>query len=266
VRPGTGRRWGRGVAAGLVLGTVGVGDAVGQDLWSDVHEFADGVVRFEYEARAGLCARGERGDEGVIRLASGGRRGEAGPACEEGPVRIELRMLDGEVVDLDLRIGGEWPVRSRPPVDLGTVAPDRAAAFLFRLAESSATRAGERAVFPATIARGVVAWPRLLEIARGRALPAVRRQAVFWLGQEASDRATEGLASIIADEREMEVREHAIFALAQRDGAGAVDALIRVARDNPEPALRRQAIFWLGQRGDDPRVLDFLEEILRGGG
>lgn len=260
MRPGTGRRWGRGVAAGLVLGVVVAGDAVGQDLWSHVHGVGNGVVRFRYEARPGICASEREGR--VVRLASDARpRG-----CEEGPVRIEIRVLDGEIVDLDVEVGGEWPVRSRPPLDLGDVPPDRAADFLFRLAGSSTTRAGERAVFAATIARGVVAWPRLLELARGRATPPVRRQAVFWLGQEASERATEGLASIIADEREIEVREHAIFALAQREEPTAVDALIRVARENPEPALRRRAIFWLGQRGDDPRVLEFLEEILRGDG
>ena len=264
--PGAGRRWGRGVAAALVLGSVGAGEAGGQDLWSDVHAAGDGYVRFEYEARPGACGNG---DGASVRLIAreGWRAANRARPCEEAPVRIELRLFDGVVQDLDVHVGGAWRARSRATVDLGRVEPDRAADLLFRIAESSVTRAAERALFPATIGRDVRAWPRLLSIARGgAALPDVRRQAVFWLGQEAGERATEGLVSIIEDESEIEVREHAIFALSQRDEPGAVEALIHVARENPEPILRRRAIFWLGQRGDDPRVIDFLEEILRGDG
>ena len=41
----------------------------------------------------------------------------------------------------------------------------------------------------------------------------------------------------------------------------AVPRLISVAKTNKNPVVRKQAIFWLGQM-NDPRALDFLEEIL----
>jgi len=248
VTAGTGHRRGAAAAVLVLVLACGVGEVVGQDLWSAVAEAPDGYVRFEYAARPGVCGE-----------LSGG-------VCEEGPVRIEMRVRAGTVFDLLVEVGGRWRTRSRDVTDLGVVDPADASAFLFRLAETSNTAAGERALFPATLARGVEAWPRLLEIARGGARTGIRRSAVFWLGQEAGERVTEGLASVVVDDGELEVREHAIFALAQREEASAVEALISVARDSPEPALRKRAIFWLGQRGDDPRVLDLLEELLRGAG
>ena len=44
------------------------------------------------------------------------------------------------------------------------------------------------------------------------------------------------------------------------DGEG-VPQLIRVAKTNRNPEVREQAVFWLGQ-SEDPRALDFIEQIL----
>lgn len=258
------RRLAPTIVAALALG-VGATAAAAQSLETRVASAPDGWVRFEYEARPGVCGNGSSitfdDEEGRVWSRRGG---SCDCICEEGPIRVEMRVRDGEPVDLDAEVGGPW--RDRDGVtDLGVVPPDEAADYLFTLAERSRTEAGEEAVFPATLARGVEAWPRLLEIARSEARTDTRRQAVFWLGQEASERATEGLTSIIDDDDELEVREHAVFALSQRNEETAVDALFRIARSHPEPELRKRAIFWLGQRGDDPRVLDFLEELLAGG-
>jgi HEAT repeat protein len=177
-----------------------------------------------------------------------------------------MRLDGGMIQDIDTEVGGSWRERSGAITDLGVVPPEEAADYLLTLAESSGDEAAEDAIFPATIARGVETWPRLLQIARNDdAREDVRTQAVFWLGQQASQRATEGLVSIIEDEDELEVRETAVFALSQRDEEMAVDALIRIAREHREPQLRKQAIFWLGQRAEDPRVLTLFEEILTGG-
>ena len=255
------------IFAVLVLGGGGVREAGGQDIEAVVAGAPDGNVRFEYDARPGVCGDGESISMTTAsgEWRQGGRRSSDG-GCDEGPVRIDLRVRAGAVFDLRARVGGEWPPTSREVTEIGRVAPEVAADYLFTLAETSPTAAAEKALFPATIARGVETWPRLLGIARGNAMSRVRRQAVFWLGHEVSDRATEGLSSIIADEDELGVREHAVFALAQREEDSALEALIAVARDNPEPMLRKRAIFWLGQRGDDRRVLDFFEELLVGGG
>lgn len=246
-------------ASVLVLGGV-AGEAAGQDLTSLVEGAPNGYVRFEYAARPGICGNGEN----ISLHGESQDEDRHDRRCDDGPVRIELRVQGGTVFDLVTRVGGQWSTRSRDVTDLGAVTPAMATTFLFRLAEASNTEAAEAAIFPATLGRDVETWPRLLDIARSGSRADVRRQAVFWLGQEAGERATAGLSSIIESQDEIEVREHAIFALSQRDESSALDALIKVARENPEPALRKRAIFWLGQRGDDPRVLDLLEELLIG--
>jgi hypothetical protein len=257
------RTLGRSAAAllGLALAS-GAAPLTGQQsLARQVESAPDGWVRFQYEAREGVCGNGRW----ISTSDDGGRgwRSDCDCSCEEGPVRVEMRVRGGEIRDIDTEVAGSWRDRSERITDLGFVDPEAAVELLFHIAETADEDVAEDAIFPATIARGVEVWPRLLEIAKGDAHRDVRRQAIFWLGQEASERATEGLTSIIESDDEIEVREHAIFALSQQ--RGAVDELIRIARTNREPKLKKQAIFWLGQQGDDPRVLQFLEDILTGG-
>ncbi|HEX6694072.1 MAG TPA: HEAT repeat domain-containing protein [Longimicrobiales bacterium] len=103
----------------------------------------------------------------------------------------------------------------------------------------------------------------LIDAAKNLDRKELRQDAIFWLGQKAADRATEGLKSVLADDsEELEVRESALFALSQQKSDQAFDALVNVAKTSREPELRRTALFWLGQRGDDPRVLALFESIL----
>ena len=103
----------------------------------------------------------------------------------------------------------------------------------------------------------------LINTAKSSDRKELRQDAIFWLGQKAADRATEGLKSILADgSEELEVRESALFALSQQKSDQAFDALVNVAKSSKEPELRRTALFWLGQRGEDPRVLALFESIL----
>ena len=255
----------RTFAAALIAGAVfSAGPASGQELARRVAAAPDGWVRFSYEARPGVCGNGRHirvDGERTIRL--GRHDDECDCACDEGLVRIEMRVRGGTVRDLEAEVGGDWRLRSETVTDLGELPPGAAADYLLQLAESSRNDAGKEAIFPATLARGVEAWPRLLEIARNGSVPGeTRRSALFWVGQEVGERATEGLESIVGSAADLEVREAAVFALSQQRNDEAVTALIRIARTHPEPEIRKRSIFWLGQRADDPRVLDFFEEIL----
>lgn len=236
-----------------------------QTLADRMERLPDGWVRFTYEAREGVC--GSDGhirieEDGAVRVTGGG----CACACEEGPVRVDIRKEDGRPVDLDVEVAGR-PDRRDDLTDLGEVPAGEAVGYLLALARRGPGSVGKRAVFAATLGRGVEPWPALLALARdddvGRE---VRKGAVFWLGQAAGRRATEGLESVIRDEDDLEVREAAIFALSQQDEGAGVDALIRVARTHPEPELRKKALFWLGQRAEDPRVLALFEELLTPGG
>jgi HEAT repeat protein len=185
--------------------------------------------------------------------------------CEAGPVRVSATVRGGEVTALRSYVGGRWSDADAPVTDLGTVAAPAAAAWLLGIAERGTGEPAQRAIVPATLARGVTTWPVLLRLARDERRPrAVRQDAVFWVSQAAGEAATRGLNSLV-DERDadLEVRERAVFALSQRPADESVPALVRIARTNESPRLRQRAIFWLGQ-STDPRALAFLEELLLG--
>jgi hypothetical protein len=219
----------------------------------------DGHVRFNFPARPGVCGNGEN----ISVHDSRDRNDEWESDCEAGPVRIVLTKTDHAVTNVRAYVGGRW--RSTDATDLGAVDAKGAAEYLLALAEQLPGKAGERAIFPATLAEGVTPWPDLLRLAKNDRLPReVRRGAIFWLGQAAGDAATRGLDSIASsDSADREVREAAVFALSQRPHGEGVPALIRVARSDRDPKIRRNALFWLGQ-SEDPRALALFEELLAG--
>ncbi len=116
---------------------------------------------------------------------------------------------------------------------------------------------------PAMIARDVVVWPDLIDIARDRSRPEdVRERAVLWVGQQAADAAIDGRDDLLADDDDdVKVRKAAVFAISQRSRQEAVPVLMEVAETSRFAEVRRSAVFWLGQTGD-PRALDFFESIL----
>ena len=116
--------------------------------------------------------------------------------------------------------------------DLGEVTPGDASAWLTGVAVAGDGKASEDAILPAVLARDAVTWPSLARMAKDQGLRAgTRRQAIFWLGQEAADQAV-----------------------------GPLDDLIT---DDPDRELRRQAYFWLGQ-SEDPRGIQLFEKVMAG--
>jgi HEAT repeat protein len=90
----------------------------------------------------------------------------------------------------------------------------------------------------------------------------VKKDAIFWVGQEISRRAGDELEKLASNDPEVEVQKQAVFALSLRNNDESIPSLMRIAKDHPNKAVRQQAIFWLGQK-HDPRVLDFFEQMLR---
>jgi len=247
---------------------VAVTPSLGSQIEDAVKKLDEGTVRITFAARDGVCGDGGNSisfDTGNSWHVHHHSDNDWERDCEEGPVRVSVRVRDGEVVRLKTRVGGGWRSAGEGVVDLGEVSPQDAVDFLLGVAERSRRSVAEDAIMPAVIARDVVTWPRVLEIARNDDRPEdVRESAVFWLGQLAGDKATEGLTSIVEDDDEdMEVREAAVFALSQMDNRKSADSLMKIARSNRYPELRKSAMFWLAQ-SDDPEVLDFFEEILLG--
>jgi hypothetical protein len=256
-------------ARSLILGIVTLAGmasgAVAQEIAQRVRVVETGSVTFTYAARpeARICDRGIsiRGSRVMWR---GRNRGDFGVRCTSGAVSVELRVAGGLVRDVDVLELDD--VVEPETVDLGTVSAEEAVTYFLWLARAAGTDdAAEDAVLAAVLADVDGIWRELLEIARDASIQQdVRGGALFWLGQEAGDAVTSGIAAIAADEREKQaVREAAIFALSQRADAVGAEPLMQLARTAREAETRRAAMFWLAQ-SEDPRVLAFFEEILLG--
>ena len=182
--------------------------------------------------------------------------------CETGPVMVALTKDGGTVTSLRTYVGARWKAAGANVTQLGTVGARDAVDYLLGVAEGGSGKIAEQAIFPATLADSVTPWARLLKLARNEERPsAVRKQAVFWVGQAASEEATKGLADAVEDDSgDREVRKAAVFALSQQKANG-VESLLRIARENKDKEIRKQAIFWLGQ-SKDPRALDYFESVL----
>ena len=251
------------LAAALLLLAIPAGAQT--KLADRVAAIRDGEMQFEFAAREGACGDGAS----YIRIHDDEINGDWSASreapCVEGPVRIVLRKEAGEIVALHDYVGPVRTVAGR--TELGEVSPDEGAGFLLGLAERNAPeRIAGRAIFPAMLGRGVVAWPALLRMARAR-VPSRKNDAMFWLSRYAAAKL-EGTDDPFGVERgdrsdEQEVKEHAVFALSQLRGREGIDPLIQIARTNKDPGVRAKALFWLGQSGD-PRALDLFDEILAG--
>jgi hypothetical protein len=101
----------------------------------------------------------------------------------------------------------------------------------------------------------------LIELARRDSSAEVRSTALFWLGQEAGERAAATIRGAVSDDPEIEVKQQAVFALSQLPPDRGVPLLIEVARSHRRPEVRQAALFWLGQSGDR-RALELFEELL----
>jgi hypothetical protein len=246
------------------------GSAEGQGIGDRIAAAEDGTVRLAFAVRDGICGDGEtyirdrsRGENNYIGEWSG-KSGWRNRPCDPGPARVVITKLGGSVTRVRVYVGGDWHSDGTRITDLGTVSAPAAAKALVALAGKE-RRAGQ-AIFAAIIADSAVVWPDLLVIAKNTgAATANRKDAVFWLSQEAGDAATKGLAELADDEdQDREVRDQAVFAISQLPADKGVPILIRLARSNKDPKVRRKALFWLGQ-SDDPRALALIEEILTKG-
>lgn len=243
--------------AGVLLLVGGAPTIQAQDLAARIAAAHADRVSFTYDARPGVCGCGDGISIGDVHFNSGDRDG----SCVEGPARVTLDRNGHDVTRVKMRVGTPAPAGAE---DLGNVTPAEAADWLLAFAARGQGQASEDAVMPAAVARDVVVWPRLAAMAKDRGLrEGTRRQAIFWLGQEAADHAVGPLTDLVDDDPDHEVRAAALFALSQQHNDHAVDVLIRVARTNADLRLRRTAFFWLGQ-SEDPRGIQLFEEVLAG--
>ncbi len=225
-----------------------------------------GTVRLAFAARSGVCGNGN----GWSHIRSGGAgttyvnwtvSRDVEYACDAGPVRLVVVRANGITTELRTNVGGRWRADTGV-TDIGVVSAADAGRWLLSVAERGEEKPARDALHALTIADSVDAWPAFLRIAQTESRPReVRSQAVFWLGEYASDKATASLDSIAYEAGDREVRKQAIFALSRRPAEEAVPNLLRMAETLPDRELRKTAIFWLS-RSNDPRALAWITRTL----
>ncbi len=224
-----------------------------------VQRVGSGTLRLQFKARQGVCGSGQ--SMNFYSNDRSRRNGEWESECEPGPVRVAIDLRDGTPTSLRFYVGGRWGALG-DATEVGSVAASDAGRWFVRLAESGSGKVAREAITVATLADSSTVWPALLRIAKdANRERELRKSAVFWLGQAASD-ATAALNGLVDDESgDIEVRKSAVFALSQRPNGDGVPSLLSIARGNADPRVRRQAIFWLGQSGD-ARALAYFEDVL----
>jgi hypothetical protein len=240
----------------LLLTVLGATPLAAQTLASRITASHEDRATFTFAAKDGVCGDGEN-----FNIHGVGESNDLSWNCREGPVRVTLELNGRTVMRIRTTVGGSVPTGAD---DLGNVDPQEASDWLLGLAEGGIGRTSEEAIMPAVVARDVVVWPRLAAMAKRRDLrDGTRRQAIFWLGQEAADHAIGPLTDIVDDDPAREMRKAALFALTQQHTDRSIEILIRTARHHPDPDTRRSAFFWLGQ-SEDPRGIQLFEEVLTG--
>jgi len=134
------RRWIPRVCTLLVPSVLGA-----QSLASRIDDVGSGLVRFSFDARAGVCGNGRN-------ISTNRSTSDWEPWCEPGPVRVVVELRNGQAVDVDTYVGGRWRTRQDPFTDLGTVEPADAVAYLLSVARDGGGSAPEHAVLPIALA------------------------------------------------------------------------------------------------------------------
>ena len=240
-------------------------------LASRVAQARDGVVRLQYEARAGVCGDGH--DMVGYKQAMFARSFESygrwsNAHCAPGPLRVTASVSGGRVTRVETQVGGAWPRAEGTVTDLGTVAAHDASAFFFSLIPTlEATQSNrDRLLLPAVLADGAPVIAPLLTLARDtERTERTRRQAVQWLGLVGDASVIPPLTQFArqgsgGDSDGKGISSAAVAALSSLEDNAGIPALLDLSRDGSS-SLRYTTAFWLGQNAD-PRALRRLHQMI----
>jgi HEAT repeat protein len=101
----------------------------------------------------------------------------------------------------------------------------------------------------------------LIRIARNHPNREGRKQAIFWLSQNYSEKIEKTLGDFALNDKDREIQKQALFALTELENGAGVPELIQLAKTHKDPAIRKEAIFWLGE-SDDKRAHEALLKII----
>lgn len=89
--------------------------------------------------------------------------------------------------------------------------------------------------------------------------PALRRRAIFWIGQSRGDAGFRTLRTLLQREDDSRTRRAIVQAMSRSKSADATPALLAIAKNDADAATRGEALFWLAQRAGESVAADISE-------
>jgi HEAT repeat protein/outer membrane protein assembly factor BamD (BamD/ComL family) len=105
--------------------------------------------------------------------------------------------------------------------------------------------------------------PKLLEIARGSDNIELRKAAISSISRRNAAGTIDTLLGLYDTEKNEELKDQIIYSLASSNDPRIVDKLIQIASNPQTPIERRRRAIGLLSRFKDPKVLKFLEDLLK---
>jgi hypothetical protein len=168
-----------------------------------------------------------------------------------------------QVLEAYMAAGQPASLRQRALSSIGSMRGRRGLEALEKLLASDPDeRIRERAISAIASSREPQALDLVTAIARTNASPRLRSQAIGALSGKAGKRNLDTLIAAAETDKDASVRRRALSALQSFPDGEGIPALIQLARRSQDLELRKQAMSTLGN-SRDPRVLAFLEEVLK---
>ena len=122
----------------------------------------------------------------------------------------------------------------------------------------------ERAISALAVSKEPEAADLLISTARSDHNPRLRAQAIAALGRKSGPKTVAVIREAIEKDPDAQVRRRAVSALHALPDGGGIPLLIEVVKTTQNADVRKQAMSSLAQ-SRDPRVLAFLEDLLKRG-
>lgn len=183
------------------------------------------------------------------------RRDQCSELLRRKAVFLISQKRTEETADLLLKAARNDPddeTRSQAIFWLSQVAGDKAEDFLVSIVrESKNAEEQERALFSLGQRKSDRAQQAVRDFAsRADSPPALRKQALFWIGQRRTEENAKFLRETFAKVNDEESREAIIVALAQMRGLGNESFILeQVSNAKLSLDTRKQALFWASQQG-----------------
>lgn len=165
----------------------------------------------------------------------------------------QKRTSETEDILLDVaRNDPDAKVRAQAVFWLSQVPTERAVTALDSILQGSTDReVQKKAIFALSQHRSERSARSLrMYVERRDAPEELRSDAIFWLGQQASNANGQFLRELYPRLQSEKLKERVIFSLSQRKSADNQRWLLELARNGNEPLeMRKKALFWAGQTG-----------------